>query len=191
MAQPAIPTHRKQPVGVARKGLVEHLRHRLVMVGINIVGHAGGEFLSQILSMGAFVKIRTHCQSARPPPYRACLCLVTPEGQPVTNALAALADGLARGAGAGLAAGASWQRSVPLALTGLVAVAAAVAVDQLPQFLLMAWVCRHDAAPRLERRDGCCAPGGPSRAGPPWVFGWWQPFRMHAVPDWLPPRCGR
>ena len=81
-----------------------------------------------------------------------------------------------------------WQRSVPLALAGLVAVPLLSRLTMLPQFLLMAWVCRHDAAPPL----------GPARLLRAWwaesrwaalVFGWWQPFRMHAVPDWLPPRA--
>ena len=81
-----------------------------------------------------------------------------------------------------------WQRSVPLALAGLVAVPLLSRLTMLPQFLLMAWVCRHDAAPRLGAARLLRAWWAESR----WaalVFGWWQPFRMHAVPDWLPPRA--
>lgn len=40
---------------------------------------------------------------------------------------------------------------------------------------------------RAPRPCSCCAAGGPSRQAA-LVFGWWQPFREHATPDWLPPR---
>lgn len=81
-----------------------------------------------------------------------------------------------------------WRRSPALALAGLVAVPLLPCLAMLPQFLLMAWVCRHDATrPK------------PAQLLRAWwaeahwaalVFGWWQPFRMQAVPDWLPPRPG-
>lgn len=80
-----------------------------------------------------------------------------------------------------------WRRSPALALAGLAAVPLLSRLCMLPQFLLMAWVCRHDETPRL----------GPARLLRAWwaesrwaalVFGWWQPFRERAVADWLPPR---
>ncbi|MHA7600567.1 esterase/lipase family protein [Alicycliphilus sp. T452] len=79
-----------------------------------------------------------------------------------------------------------WRRSPALALAGPVAVPLLSRLCMLPQFLLMAWVCRRDATPRP----------GPARLLRAWwaesrwaalVFGWWQPFRERAVADWLPP----
>ncbi|MBS0508350.1 MAG: permease [Proteobacteria bacterium] len=80
-----------------------------------------------------------------------------------------------------------WRRGALLALAGLVLVPLLWRLAMLPQFLLMARVCRNDAQP----------PPGPARLLRAWwaearwaglVFGWWQPFREHAQPDWLPPR---
>ncbi|MBS0391019.1 MAG: permease [Proteobacteria bacterium] len=80
-----------------------------------------------------------------------------------------------------------WSHSAGLALAGLVAVPLLSRLAMLPQFVLMAWVCRHDGSPRLSPLRLLRAWWAESR----WaalVFGWWQPFRERAVPDWLPPR---
>jgi len=82
-----------------------------------------------------------------------------------------------------------WPRSPALALAGLVAVPLLSRLCMLPQFVLMAWVCRHDATPRLAPVPLLRAWWAESRwAGQ--VFGWWQPFRERAVADWLPPLTG-
>ena len=82
-----------------------------------------------------------------------------------------------------------WPRSPALALAGLVAVPLLSRLCMLPQFVLMAWVCRHDATPRLAPVPLLRAWWAESRwAGQ--VFGWWQPFRERAVADWLPPPTG-
>lgn len=78
------------------------------------------------------------------------------------------------------------QRSAPLALAGLVLVPLLSRLTMLPQFLLMARVCRHDPMPPPAMTRLLRAWWAESRyAG--MVFGWWQPFRQYAVPDWLPP----
>ncbi|WP_404301537.1 esterase/lipase family protein [Alicycliphilus denitrificans] len=80
-----------------------------------------------------------------------------------------------------------WPRSPALALAGLVVVPLLSRLAMLPQFLLMAWVCRHGDPPRPSPMRLLRAWWAESR----WaalVFGWWQPFRARAVPDWLPPR---
>lgn len=79
-----------------------------------------------------------------------------------------------------------WRRSPALALAGLAAVPLLSRLCMLPQFLLMAWVCRHDETPRPGPAQLLRAWWAESR----WaalVFGWWQPFRERAVADWLPP----
>lgn len=79
-----------------------------------------------------------------------------------------------------------WRRSQALALAGLAVVPLLWRLAMLPQFLLMARACRNDPAPRPTRAQLLRAWWTESRwAG--LVFGWWQPFRMQAVPDWLAP----
>lgn len=79
-----------------------------------------------------------------------------------------------------------WPRSPALALGGLVAVPLLSRLCMLPQFVLMAWVCRHEGrtAP-LRLLRGWWAESRWAAL----VFGWWQPFRQHAVPDALPARA--
>jgi len=80
-----------------------------------------------------------------------------------------------------------WQRSAALALAGLVLVPLLSRLCMLPQFLLMAWVCRRDDPPPPPAWGLLRGWWAESR----WaalVFGWWQPFCQQAEPDWLPPR---
>ena len=80
-----------------------------------------------------------------------------------------------------------WQRGALLALAGLVLVPLLWRLAMLPQFLLMARVCRDDA----QSPPGLACLLRAWWAESRWaalVFGWWQPFREQAVPDWLPPR---
>ncbi|MBS0610858.1 MAG: alpha/beta fold hydrolase [Proteobacteria bacterium] len=79
-----------------------------------------------------------------------------------------------------------WQRAPVLALAGLVVVPLLWRLTMLPQFLIMARASRNDPTPRPTPAQLLRA----WRAETRWagmVFGWWQPFRTHAVPDWLPP----
>lgn len=78
-----------------------------------------------------------------------------------------------------------WERSPALALAGAFAVPLMFRLGMAPQFLLMAWVSHGDPAPR----PGTAALLRAWWAETRWaalVFGWWQPFRHQAVPDWLP-----
>ncbi len=79
----------------------------------------------------------------------------------------------------------AWPVSPWWAAAGLVAVPLASRLAMLPQFLLMARVRARAGEPpvgawRLARRWWAEAQWAAL------VFGWWQPFREHAEPDWLP-----
>lgn len=79
-----------------------------------------------------------------------------------------------------------WRTSPALALAGLVLVPLASRLLMLPQFLLMAAVRERAGEPRLPAAVLLRAWWAEAR----WaarVFGWWQPFRHRALPDWLPP----
>ncbi|SDM31411.1 hypothetical protein SAMN05428957_104159 [Oryzisolibacter propanilivorax] len=79
----------------------------------------------------------------------------------------------------------AWRLSPWLAAAGWLLVPLASRLCMLPQFLVMA---------RVRRQAGEAPPGAAALARAWWaeaawaarVFGWWQPFRAQAVPDWLP-----
>ena len=79
-----------------------------------------------------------------------------------------------------------WPSSRTLALAGVLAVPLLARLALAPQFLLMAWVARRTG----QERPGARALARAWWAETRWaalVFGWWQPFRHRALPDWLPP----
>lgn len=76
-------------------------------------------------------------------------------------------------------------RSSWLAAAGVVLLALLARLLLAPQFVLMAWACRRVGAPV----PGVAMLGRAWWAEGRWsarVFGWWQPWREQAVPDWLP-----
>lgn len=79
-----------------------------------------------------------------------------------------------------------WAQSPWLALAGLVIVPLLLRLGVVSQFLLMAWVCRHDG-PTRPRPAQLLRAWWAETGWAGMVFGWWQPFRHQAVPDWLPP----
>ena len=83
-----------------------------------------------------------------------------------------------------------WPRSPAWALAGWVLVPLASRLALVPQFVLAAWVGRHDPSPRPGALQWIAAWARESH----WaalVFGWWQPFRSNALPDALAGQAGR
>ncbi len=84
---------------------------------------------------------------------------------------------------------ACWSYSPALALAGALAVPLLARLAMAPQFALMAWVVRRAGGTpppaRQLLRAWWAEAGWAAR-----VFGWWQPFRHRALPDWLPESPG-
>ncbi len=81
----------------------------------------------------------------------------------------------------------AWRASPWWAAAGLLVVPLASRLLMLPQFALMAWVRARAGEPRPGARALLRAWWAESSRAA-LVFGWWQPFREHALADWLPER---
>ncbi|MES2424063.1 MAG: permease, partial [Pseudomonadota bacterium] len=84
---------------------------------------------------------------------------------------------------------AAWQlqnHGFAASLAGFMAVAGATAAILAIEFTVVGWTNRSDSVPLASLRQLLGAWWGETRAAYA-TFGWRQPFRAHAVPDYLPP----